>query len=110
MGMHGLEADACKDGPAAAAGTKLACGIHIHKGKTCDDAEEIGGHYYGESLEADPWSLISYSVAAGGTARGHIQDVTIGADQDISGHALVVHDSTGGRVACTVLPQSFLMV
>merc|ERR1719263_1402070 len=32
-------------------GVANACGIHIHEGKTCDDAESVGGHYYdGDSI------------------------------------------------------------
>merc|ERR1712183_609850 len=51
--LKGLE-DACKTTPE---GVSNACGVHIHEGKTCDDADAVGGHYYDtESIESDPWS------------------------------------------------------
>lgn len=105
--LEGLEADNCATVPA---GVANACGIHIHEGTTCDDAEAVGGHYWGtlakgnESITSDPWAAVSYNVTEDGKAKGTIQDITIGVDQDISGRALVVHDSAGARVACALLP------
>merc|ERR1711907_281032 len=65
--LKGLE-DACKTTPE---GVANACGIHIHEGKTCDDADAIGGHYYDtDSIEADPWAALSYEAKFGGFARG----------------------------------------
>merc|ERR1719506_101971 len=50
---------------------KNGCGLHIHKGTTCDKASEIGGHYYHESAlskmplpfllqSKDPWADVAY--------------------------------------------------
>merc|ERR1711881_738872 len=97
--LQGLE-DACKTTPE---GVANACGIHIHEGKTCDDADAVGGHYYDtDSIEADPWSPVGYVTRHGGSAGSG--KAAIGQGQDIAGRAIVVHDSTGGRVACALAP------
>merc|ERR1712048_259894 len=80
-----------------------ASGIHIHEGMTCDDADSVGGHYYdGDSIAADPWSPITYQASADGTTKGKTK-ASIGAGQDITGRAIVVHDKTGARVACALI-------
>jgi uncharacterized surface protein with fasciclin (FAS1) repeats len=79
-----------------------ACGIHIHEGKTCDDASAVGGQYYG--VDSDPWGALVYNTKYGKYASGSVK-AAIGQGQDISGRAVVVHDSSGGRVACATLPS-----
>merc|ERR1719476_1176108 len=72
---------------------------------TCDDADAVGGHYYDAgSIEADPWSPVGYVTKSGGIAWGSGK-AAIGQGQDIAGRAIVVHDSTGGRVGCALLPS-----
>jgi len=95
--LYGLE-DACKTTPE---GVANACGIHIHEGKTCDDASAVGGHYY--ATDSDPWGTLGYKTNIFGTASGSVK-AAIGQGEDIAGRAVVVHDSTGGRVACALLP------
>jgi len=95
--LSGLE-DACKVTPE---GVANACGIHIHEGKTCDDASAVGGHYY--ATDSDPWGALGYNSRFG-KARGSVK-AAIGQGEDIAGRAIVVHDSTGGRVACALLPS-----
>merc|ERR1719394_391382 len=95
--MKGLE-KACKVTPE---GVANACGIHIHEGKTCSDASAVGGHYY--ATDSDPWGALGYNSKFG-YARGSVK-AAIGTGEDISGRAIVVHDSTGGRVACAQLPS-----
>jgi hypothetical protein len=109
--LKGLE-DACKTTPEAVGN---ACGIHIHEGKTCDDASAVGGHYYDAgSISSDPWSPLGYNSRYG-RAHGSVK-AAIGKGEDIAGRAMVVHDSTGARVACALLPSKlavkdeFLMV
>jgi len=92
----------CKDTPV---GVANGCGIHIHSGKTCDDASQVGGHFYDkDSMAADPWSAQVYM--AQGTMAVGLLPTKIGTD-DIDGRALVVHDSTGARIACGIIPSSF---
>merc|ERR1719321_297529 len=65
--LKGLE-DACKTTPE---GVANACGIHIHEGMTCDDADAVGGHYYDtDSIESDPWSPVTYQASADGSSWG----------------------------------------
>jgi hypothetical protein len=90
----------CAAGPAA--GVANSCGIHIHEGKTCDDASAVGGHYYDKgSVSADPWSPITF-LASDGKSKGKTH-AGIGAGQDINGRAIIVHDRDGGRVACALI-------
>merc|ERR1712086_478419 len=102
--LKGLE-DACKTTPK---GVGNACGIHIHEGKACDDASAVGGHYYNSaSISSDPWAPLGYNSRSG-SAHGSVKafiDV-----EDIAGRALVVHDSTGGRVACALVPSKLEVV
>merc|ERR1712048_833371 len=104
FGIYGVE-DACKQAPE---GVANACGIHIHEGKTCDDADAVGGHFYDkDTVESDPWASKVYT-SKGEFAYGSFK-TEIGTD-DIKGRALVVHDSTGGRVACGLIPSAAELV
>merc|ERR1719181_221237 len=99
--LRGLEAALCSTAPA---GVANACGIHIHSGSTCDEASGVGGHYYHSDLSADPWSPVVYTPDGHGDST--TQDYSIGIGQnlaDVLGRAIVVHDHTGGRVACGIL-------
>jgi len=96
--LSGLEAELCASPPA---GVGNACGIHIHSGSTCDDSSAVGGHYYHESMAADPWSPVVYTPDALGDSTSSGNTIAIGHTlSDVNGRAIVVHDHTGGRVAC----------
>ena len=74
------------------------CGIHIHSGYDCADADTIGGHLY--AGESDPWSHIAYQVHGPGPAiADHMVPVGMSA-ADLIGRAFVVHDFDGARIAC----------
>lgn len=74
-----------------------ACGIHVHRGSSCDDAQ---GHFWDNATVSDPWSLGPTYSGAGGEALA----VATGLDlKDLGGKVIVVHDFTGGRVACSPL-------
>merc|ERR1712085_170741 len=77
-----------------------ACGIHVHSGKTCEEHDQVGGHYF--SGTSDPWLPVTYTATDYGAWDN--AKIGIGLDQDIGGRAVVVHDSTGARIACAVLP------
>merc|ERR1712031_120834 len=65
--IAGVEADCA----AVPEGVANACGIHIHEGKTCDDADSVGGHYYdGDAISSDPWSPVGYHTGFHGHASG----------------------------------------
>jgi hypothetical protein len=103
FGIAGVE-DECKQTPE---GVANACGIHIHEGKTCDDAAQVGGHFFDSSIANDPWAPQVYTTW-NGAATG-LFPTRIGTD-DIAGRALVVHDKTGARVACGLIPASAFVV
>ena len=102
--LSNLEANLCDTVPA---GVGNACGIHIHVGKTCNVAADVGGHYYNSTLTSDPWSPITYTTAAGSTDATGTSTVSIG-EADIEGRAFVVHDSTGARTGCGLIAAAQL--
>merc|ERR1712242_41282 len=78
------------------------CGLHIHAGTSCDTA---AGHHYDSNLPHDPWQKIR-DIAEDNAGKGEgstIGVITNLSPVDIYGRALVVHDSTGGRIACTLI-------
>ena len=55
--------------------TPNSCGIHIHEGKTCDDASLVGGHYY--EGNTDPWANVVYTADANGEAWAKAGEVIV---------------------------------
>jgi len=106
--------------------TPNSCGIHIHEGKSCDDATKVGGHYYNKDLlTTDPWAAIMYGNEAvkqfekdgglfGGvnnlffrTAVGRSKPIEIGFTFDETvGRTVVLHNYKGNRVTCNVIPSA----
>merc|ERR1711871_26158 len=79
-------------------------GIHIHEGTSCDNADDVGGHWWSDDLE-DPWTTTTYTSDASGDAVVSITvtDDELGYDpRDFAGRTVVVHDQNGTRVACGV--------
>jgi hypothetical protein len=63
------------------------CGVHVHSGKGCEDSDAQGGHFYSETLEADPWSAERYtSDEEGKAAVGAFLEI---GSNDLSGRAVV---------------------
>jgi len=101
--MTGLDT-ACVKGWLEVARPGNSCGVHIHSGKTCENAAEVGGHYWErDALESDPWAPIIYSTADGSSVET-LEFLNTGLTSgDILGRAMVVHDSTGARIACGII-------
>ena len=82
------------------------CGIYIHTGTTCDDADLVGGHYWNETKVEDPWTPAGgavYESNSKGRSKGKF-DINSGFDySENAGHAVVVHDKNGVRYGCGVL-------
>ncbi len=81
------------------------CGIHIHEGTSCDDADAVGGHYY--SVEVDPWTTEGgavYNSNVHGEAMGSFT-LTSGHDtcKENVDHAVVAHSQNSTRVSCGIL-------
>lgn len=89
--LEGMEADC------------TTCEIHIHAGITCDVADEVGGHYW--ITKDDPWGTSTQVKSqSDGTAEGNILGIFSGYGYaGNEGHAVVIHDSTGTKIACGVL-------
>jgi Cu/Zn superoxide dismutase len=89
-------------------------GLHIHEGKSCDDAK---GHYWKkDAVEADPWNMavvagsgaqqdLKYRAYADGSARGEFV-VSLGKGStldDVISRTVVVHSEAGVRIGCGVI-------
>jgi len=93
---------ACGSGPAPA--IPGACGFHIHVGTDCS-TDSAGAHYFAASIP-DPWGKVHYHVQDGKSNHDGLAVTTgLSADQ-INGHAVIVHDSGGKKVACGILQFS----
>jgi len=103
--LTGLDT-ACSAG--AADDVKNGCGIHIHSGKTCEDAATVGGHYYSDELAADPWAPVVYTSTDGlSTEHAGVSVVTGLSSAQIDGRVMVVHQlGSGARIACGVIGRN----
>lgn len=82
------------------------CGIHVHEGTTCASHEEVGGHYYNNALDSDPWLPVVYVASSDGTSQEHVgvPVTTNVSNADILGRVFVVHAlDSGKRIACGVI-------
>ena len=87
-------------------GVANACGLHIHTGMTCSTHNDVGGHFFHSGSHGDPWARSVYVSGSLGNPWASIGSTSfqIGAGmEEIVGHAFVVHDHTGGRVACGLI-------
>jgi len=103
--MSGLDT-ACVEGWLEIARPANSCGVHIHTGRSCDTAAGVGGHLWNPLVgSADPWTTTVYSAGGGSSVQTSDSEiVTTGlTSDDILGRVMVVHDSTGARIACGVI-------
>lgn len=86
----------------AGAGTAAnSCGIHFHSGRSC--TADAGGHYFTGSVTTDPWTSISYTAEAGGSASSTVVVDTGATASDILGRVVIIHAFSGSRIACAVI-------
>merc|ERR1719277_885452 len=82
-------------------GTGNRCGVHVHAGESC--SEDALGHFF--STDSDPWIPVTYTDAesnADGPVLQH-DGINTGATYDeMKNKVVVVHDSTGARIACAM--------
>lgn len=80
------------------------CGVHIHVGTDCSDASTIGGHFWDSSdYTTDPWATVMYNSSSSGSNNMSVA-VATGLDaSEVLGRAMVIHDSTGARIACGII-------
>lgn len=81
------------------------CGVHIHVGKTCSTAADIGGHYW-TTGGTDPWLTVMYNSTNMPSLETDLAVVTGASGEDVSGRAMVIHDFEGGRVACGLIANA----
>jgi Cu/Zn superoxide dismutase len=85
-------------------------GIHVHSGYSCDSSATQGGHYYDTTQLVDPWTSTTWSSSSTGAASPEIMMSATTLTKNpftMSGKVVVVHDSTGARVACgQLVPQT----
>ena len=89
--------DHCKD-----------CRIHIARGMTCDDADQVGGHYWNSDvLEDDPWTRRNgayYNSNNNGKAIGAFEIDNGYSYEENLGHAVVIYAMDGStQIGCGVL-------
>lgn len=84
-------------------------GVHIHEGTSCDTVETQMGHYFnsagaGEGEVEDPWNNTErYSTSSSAIGTANFQfDQWYGYD-DTVGKVVIIHESSGNRIACGVL-------
>jgi len=86
-------------------GMPNSCGLHIHEGHTCADANLVGGHYFDSVAHpSDPWAKDFYVADKTGSAEGIITIDFGFSYKNSEGRALIVHDFTGARMACAIVP------
>merc|ERR1712232_157002 len=78
------------------------CGVHIHAGTSCDSADLVLGHFW-EGPREDPWLTTYYSTDASGTGTIDLILSDFPETPDALERTVVLHDSTGARIACGVL-------
>jgi len=84
------------------AASETSGGIHVHTGTSCDTHEEIMGHYY--ATAEDPWTTVWTKAAGATVAAGAVYVADPGFGLAVNdGHAFVVHEEDGKRIACGVL-------
>jgi hypothetical protein len=64
------------------------CGVHVHAGFSCQDAESQGGHYFESPVEDDPWVDDRYSSNSQGQAK-FSGIVDIGNTNELAGRAFI---------------------
>jgi len=83
-------------------GSGNACGVHVHAGTSC--AENALGHYF--SGGSDPWVPITYTDPVGGAVEFLYSSIDTGYTATaMEDKVIVVHDSTGARIACGKLAR-----
>merc|ERR1719203_2020608 len=83
------------------------CGIHIHQGTDCSNADDIRGHHWDKDKFPEArWKYIEY---VGDETIGTTHAVKTGLPvKDIQSRTLVVHDFKGARIACAQIAPNVL--
>lgn len=82
---------------------KNGCGVHIHNGKSCDNNDTQGGHYFFYSSLRDPWLDQKYSSDPSGKAV--ISSIVSIETNILNDFPVIVHDEQGSRIGCGILEE-----
>jgi hypothetical protein len=75
-------------------------GLHVHTGMSCMADNLVGGHYWNDAIDTDPWLTSDKYTVESGAATGYFV-LTSGYNfPENLGHVIVVHNDAGDRVAC----------
>jgi len=80
------------------------CGVRIHSGISCDDAETQGEHYFNFDEVDDPWLDEKYSSDSSGKAV-FSSLISIGTNK-VEDMPVVVYDELGFRIGCGILRET----
>lgn len=87
------------------------CGIHVHAGTSCDDAEKVGGHYWDDNKVNNLWTRAGGAVYTGDGKGYFLLNNGFGYLENRY-HVVIVHAQEGYRIGCGVLdfekPTSFV--
>lgn len=78
-------------------------GLHIHTGTSCAVAADVGGHYWDAAIGDDTWKGAKWRSNGRGESQGGVVLTTGYSYRQNIGHAVVIHNSDGTRIACGVL-------
>ena len=84
------------------------CRIHIATGTTCEDANEVGGHYWNSDVfDEDPWTRRNgayYNSNNNGKAIGAFEIDNGYTHEENLGHAVVIYAMDGrAKIGCGIL-------
>merc|ERR1712087_324073 len=81
------------------------CGVHIHSGTACDNADTQGGHLY--DMVEDPWQLVGYPTTDenGKAVFGSCVYTGSLASAALS-KPFIVHERDGSRAICGLLKSN----
>merc|ERR1712071_70729 len=82
----------------------IGCGVHIHTGRSCKDDSAQQGHYFVDPVLADPWNSDTVYKSDKNGDSDYSGMVKMGTN-DVDGHAFVVHNVEGGRIACGLIKE-----
>jgi len=84
------------------------CGVHIHEGTSCESNDLVLGHYWNAAVVTDQWTTEGgavYETGSDGKTKSAFSIRTGHGFEANIGHAAVVHDADGTRIACGILTQ-----
>ena len=80
----------------------VECGIHVHSGTSCDDHENVRGHYWDDNKVNDLWTTAGGAVYTGDGKGYFLLNNGYGYLENRY-HVVTIHAKDGARIGCGVL-------